>query len=152
MVRYYRRRRIFKRSSRPTERIVRAGSTGQISTGNQVSAYVYTATDPNTATRFKLDTGFSASTAGGPVVYALVYVPEGYNINNIVYPAVTDDIYNPTKNVLLSGVLTDNAIEDHKSTSYSRKMAVGDRIALIYYNASSSQVDASFELSFTTVH
>ena len=151
MVRYYRRRRFYRRNSRPTERTVRAGSTGDISPSQQAAAYVFTASDPCTATNFRLDTGIGSGNVSS-VVYALVYVPEGYDINNLNYPAVNDDLYNPTKCVLISGVLTDTVTEDHKFSRMSRKMAVGDRIALIYYNAGVNSANCSFELSFTTVH
>ena len=33
----------------------------------------------------------------------LVYIPEGYDANTIAWPAVTDDMYNPTKYALITG-------------------------------------------------
>ena len=65
------------------------------------------------------------------VPYALVVVREGYNANTLTYPAITDDLYNPTMDVLISGILTDNAVEDHKSNAIGRKLKKGDRICLI---------------------
>ena len=61
-------------------------------------------------------------------------VPEGYNANTITYPALTADLYNPTDLVLISGVLTDGTVEDHKSNFIGRKMKAGDRLALIFYS------------------
>ena len=39
------------------------------------------------------------------IPYAVVYIPEGYDANNIAWPAVTDDLYNPTKYALITGIL-----------------------------------------------
>jgi len=139
-----------RRVSRPTDRTVRAG-TNTATAGTQSTMYMYTATDPCTATRFRLDIGTITEL---PCVYALVYVPEGYDVNTITYPATTVDLYNPTMNVLISGVITDNQVEDHKSSRYSRKLRIGDRIALILYNpvGNASAVTVNWELNFTTVH
>ena len=153
MTRYYRRRRIYTRAPRrPTERIIRA-STVNVPQQTTAIGYLYTANEPQTVTNFKLDTGITTSTAG-PVAYVLVHIPEGYNANNINYPADTADLYNPTNNVLISGVLTDNTVEDHKFSRYSRKLKTGDRIALLYYNplGSGGAIPVSFELNFTAVH
>ncbi len=113
---------------------------------------MYTATDPQTATKFRLDTGVNSSAISQPIAYALVLVPEGYDSNDLNYPATTTDLYNPTANVLISGVITDATVEDHKSSRYSRKMKTGDRIALLYYNAGTTAVPVSFEINFTTIH
>ena len=48
----------------------------------------------------------------GAMIYALVYVPEGYNANPIQWPAVSDDLYNPTKNALITGQLNEETIQD----------------------------------------
>lgn len=146
---YRRNYRRARRTSRPTERIIRADNPVLATAGVTVASFMYTVTDPQTVTRFKLDTGIQG-TFNGTVAYALVVVPEGYNNNAISYPAITTDLYNPTTNVLISGVLTDTAIEDHKSSSYSRKLKTGDRIALLYNPSAATQV--SYEISFTTVH
>ena len=150
----YRRRRYTRarKAKRPTDRVIRAGTTGPITPGTQADAYVFEADTPCTTVNFKLDCG--ANTNSATLAYALVYVPEGYNINTINYPAVTDDLYNPTKNVLISGILTDQEMQDHKYSRIGRKMATGDRIALIFYNWNTISVShqASFELSFTTMY
>ena len=82
--------------------------------------------------------------------YALVVVREGYNANLLVYPALTDDLYNPTMDVLISGVLTDGSFEDHKWNKIGRKLKTGDRLCLIVYNTSGgTATDVAFELSFS---
>ena len=145
------RRKSYRKPKRPTNRVIQAGNV-VLAAGLQGVGYLFTAKDPCTATKFRLDTGLTAGVSG-PFPYALVYVPAGYNINNITYPSVPPaNMYEPAMQVLLSGVLTDNATEDHKSTRYSRRMASGDRIALIYLNASAQPHTVSFELNFTTVH
>ena len=49
---------------------------------------------------------YSQCTRGEAVAYALVVVREGYNPNQLNWPAVSTDMYNPTMDVLISGVLT----------------------------------------------
>ena len=50
-----------------------------------------------------LDVGVTTPGTATCIPYVLVLVQEGYNANAITYPAVTDDMYNPTMNVLISG-------------------------------------------------
>ena len=84
------------------------------------------------------------------IPYAVVYIPEGYDANNIAWPAVTDDLYNPTKYALITGILFDNQVRDLKSTRYSRKMVPGDRIALIYRGTNSAvTAQVAFSINFT---
>ena len=141
------------KTKRPSERFVRAGSTNTPPSTTAVG-YVWEAQEAGTITNFKLDTGMDNSIGGSSAIaYALVYVPEGYNANTLTYPALTDDMYNPTKNVLISGVLNDVANEDHKSSRYSRKVVRGDRVCLLYYYSAPSGTPAvvSFELNFTQI-
>ena len=138
------------RAKRPTERFVRAG-TSAVPVGTTTTGYVWTAQETGTISNIKLDTGMDSATGSTEaIVYAMVYVPEGYNANPLNYPALTDDLYNPTKNVLISGVLNSQDMEDHKSTRYSRKVVKGDRLCLLYRPvAASGSQTVSFELSFT---
>ena len=76
-------------------------------------------------TNFKLDIGEESANQYWPVAYALVYVPEGYNVNNLTFPAVTDDMYNPTKMVIISGVCNSAGNEDHKKLKILKKMCSG---------------------------
>ena len=146
------RRRAPARARRPSERVIRGAHTTMPAT-QQAQAYVWTATDPCTVGNIRLDIGIDGSIGVDPIPYALVYVPEGYNINNLTYPAVTDDMYNPTKSVLISGVLNNAGGDDHKFSRIGRKCSIGDRIALILLNTSaSSPQSVGFELSFTTLH
>ena len=52
--------------------------------------------------------------------------------------------------VLISGVLTDGEVEDHKYNAIGRKLKIGDRLCLIYYSAlgSGNSVQVSFEMNF----
>jgi hypothetical protein len=150
MARYSRFRRVIsQRTKRNAERIIRAGSS-VVATATQQIAYTYTATQACTIRSIKLDTGV-ASGSGVAVPYVLVVVREGYNANSINYPAATDDLYNPTMDVLISGVITDSVSEDHKSNSIGRKLKAGDRLALIYRNAGTSENTIVFEMNFTVL-
>ena len=152
MPRYYNNRsyRPYRKAKRPTERIIRAGQAPVTNTTG--SAYIWTADTPCTITNFKLDVGEESANTYWPVAYALVYVPEGYNVNNLTFPAVSDDLYNPTKMVIISGVCNSSGNEDHKSSRYSRKCSPGDRIALIMISTRPSGTQpTNFELSFTVV-
>ena len=70
------------RAKRPTDRVIRAGQAPV--TSSTGTAYLWTATTPCTVTNFKLDIGEESANQYWPVAYALVYVPEGYNVNNDV--------------------------------------------------------------------
>jgi len=66
---------------------------------------------------------------------------------------LSDDMYNPTNDVLISGVLTDSSIEDHKYKRIGRKMKPGDRLVLLYFlEAATGTANVSFEINFTTLH
>ena len=127
--------------------------TSLIVTATQQVAYTFTATEACVARSIKLDTGITTASlaANYNVPYVLVRVQEGYNANTITYPAITGDMYNPTNEVLISGVLTDNTVEDHKSNMIGRKMKAGDRLALIFFNNSGIDVTVSFEMPFTVL-
>jgi len=142
------RRRFIAKPKRNAERILRGGASN-IPSGAQVVAYTYTANEAGTVKSIKLDTGITSITASAGTPYVLVHVREGYNVNNISYPAITSDMYNPTADVLISGILTDNAVEDHKFNMIGRKLKTGDRLALIYYNSAGGEVTAQFEMSFS---
>ena len=121
--------------------------------GTQAVAYTYTATQACTVKSIKLDTGvvqYDVSDNGNAVIYALVVVREGYNANSIVWPAITTDLYNPTMDVLISGVLTDGGVEDHKYNAIGRKLKTGDRLCLLYYAAlnNGSNASVTFEMNF----
>ena len=145
-------RRFISKPKRNTERVIRAGFSN-IATGTQQVAYTWTATDACTVKSIRLDAGATAITATPDtnVAYVLVRVPEGYNANTITYPALVADLYNPTDLVLISGVLTDGTVEDHKTNFIGRKMKAGDRLALIFYSGGAASVTISFEINFSVL-
>ena len=156
MARYYRSyRRPIRKTSRPTNKIIRA-SNATLPARTTSTGYLYTATEPLTVMGIKLDTGAVANidtAAGVTIAYCLVHVREGYNVDNITYPALADDMYNPTNDVILSGVITDSTAEDHKYARIGRKMKPGDRLALLYFlEAATGTATVSFEINFTTLH
>jgi len=136
---------------RNVERRVRAG-TSQILLGQQQTAYTYTAEQACVVKSIKMDLGIG-DTEEATIAYALVHVREGYDANLLVYPAITDDMYNPTMDVLISGVLTDSAIEDHKSNMIGRKLKKGDRLCLCVaaVAGSSGLAVVKFEMNFSVM-
>ena len=150
MSRRYPVRRYVGRVKRNAERHVRAG-TSNVAANTQRIAYTYVAPQAGTVKSIKLDIGNGGGLSNDTIVpYALVVVREGYNANLLVYPALSDDLYNPTMDVLVSGVLTDGSFEDHKWNKIGRKLKTGDRLCLIVYNTSSgTATDVAFELSFS---
>ena len=155
MARFRRFRRSYgAKTKRNAERILRAG-TSAVPLGSQVVAYTYTATQACVAKSIKMDLGaiggFSDNSA---LAYCLVVVREGYNANAITYPALTDDMYNPTQDVLISGVLTDNSSEDHKFNMIGRKLKRGDRICLIVREwgaGTGTTPTCAFEMNFSVL-
>ena len=69
------------------------------------------------------------------------------------WPAITTDLYNPTMDVLISGVLTDGGVEDHKYNAIGRKLKTGDRLCLLYYAAlnNGSNASVTFEMNFSVL-
>ena len=147
-------RRYVSRPKRNAERVVRAG-VSTIGFGTQQTAYTYTATQPCTVRSIKLDTGVTFSMPAKEATSSLTSLSssEGYNANSMVWPAITTDLYNPTMDVLISGVLTDGEVEDHKYNAIGRKLKIGDRLCLIYYSAlgSGNSVQVSFEMNFSVL-
>ena len=133
--------------------VIRAGVSA-VASYTQQTAYTYTATEACTVKSIKLDLGMTlgAEMASTNVPYVVVVVREGYNANTISYPAITDDLYNPTMDVLISGILTDGGVEDHKYNAIGRKLKKGDRICLIVHAAGeASTVLVAFEMNFTVL-
>ena len=132
------RRAVYARQNVMSKRIIRSGSAN-MSAGTQSAVYTYTATKACVAKNIKLDIGATedaATTIACP--YVLVVVREGYNPNLINYPALTDDMYNPTMDV-----------EDQKSNHIGRKLKKGDRLCLIVSNTSSGSVGIMFETNMS---
>ena len=144
-------RRYIKPVKRNANRIIRAGAMSFTSMQQQV-VYTWTATEACTVKSIKLDLG-AIDDAGGQIVipYVLVRIPEGYGANTITFPALTDDMYNPTDQVLMSGVLTDSTSEDHKFNAIGRKMKPGDRLGLVCKNHTGTAPSVAFEISFSVL-
>ena len=140
------------RPKRNAERHVRAG-VSTIGSGTQQTAYTYTASQACVVKSIKLDFGITSGSVGTTACpYAVVVVREGFNANNLNYPALTNDLYNPTMDVLISGVLTDPAVEDHKTNMIGRKLKAGDRICLIVFcGGDSTTVNIAFEMNFSVL-
>ena len=148
MFRSRRSSRYVVRPKRSSDRVIRSGQSA-VTAGTQQAAYTYTATRPCTVRSIKLDIGATVWAANSTALpYVLVVVREGYDVNNINYPAITDDMYNPTMDVLISGVLTENSTEDHKWNAIGRKLKSGDRICLIVKGIENNSA-VVFELSFS---
>ena len=150
---FYRTKRYYKRPAMPTERNIRGGDFTVI--GANIVAYTYTANDPCKFCNATLDIGIMADDVVNKdaVYYALVYVPEGYDVNTLGYGSLSNDMYSPSKNVLIIGTIANPSSQVTKRAKVSRKMAKGDRIALIVTGGQASQpVTGRFTLQFTTVH
>ncbi len=149
-------RRYVARPKRNSERIVRGGQSW-VATGTQQTAYTYTADQACTVKSIKLDLGVAGAglTEHDPAVpYALVVVREGYSANALTWPAITEDMYNPTMDVLISGVITDSGVEDHKSNWIGRKLKKGDRLCLVIALVGGQPGDQSrvtFEMNFSVL-
>ena len=145
--------RYVSRPKRNAERVVRAG-VSTVAPDTQQTAYTYTASEACVARSIKLDIGCTFVGAENAYMpYALVVVREGYNANGLNYPALSDDLYNPTMDVLISGILTDNGVEDHKWNSIGRKLKKGDRLCLIVRNVSPAGAGTivAFEMNFSVL-
>ena len=84
------------------------------------------------------------------VPYVVVVVREGYNANTISYPAITDDLYNPTMDVLISGILTDGGVEDHKY-NVPGASSKATEFASSFMAGEASTVLVAFEMNFTVL-
>ncbi len=152
MSRRYVARKSYRKVSRPSEKIVRVGQVTTVP-GSNIQGYIYTAESPQTVMNIKLDVGASQLGAAVPHAYALVLVEDGYQANNINYPALTTNMYEPSQNILISGIITDGAIEDNKYLRIGRKLKTGDRICLLFLQTAPSTGNSimGFELSFTAL-
>ena len=145
--------RYVARPKRNAERHIRAGEIYMPDAGTTYTGYVYTASSAQTVRSIKLDIGMAnpgPTATNEAFAYALVVVREGYNANAISYPATSSDLYNPTMDVLISGVITDSGVEDHKYNSIGRKLKTGDRLCLLVRSAKDT-AGGVFEMSFSVL-
>ena len=70
-------------------------------------------------------------------MWAVVTVNEGYDPNTL-NSTIGVDIYNPTKNVLTSGIWSGQNNWTGGRAKYSRKLMKGDRIMLLVKNIDST--------------
>jgi len=147
--------RYVARPKRNSERNIKAGQINIPDAASTYSGYVYTAGMAQTVKSIKLDIGMSApgvdpQISNQAIAYALVVVREGYNANPLSYPAIEVDMYNPTMDVLISGVITDTAVEDHKYNMIGRKLKQGDRLCLLV-KSTYANAFCVFEMSFSVL-
>ena len=146
--------RYVARPKRNAERHIKASNYGLQDANVTYTGYVYTAESAQTVKSIKLDIGMSETGTvtfeNHAIAYALVVVREGYNANSLNYPAVADDLYNPTMDVLISGVITDTTVEDHKYNMIGRKLKQGDRLCLLSRSTAGNAMTI-FELSFSVL-
>ena len=90
-----------------------------VAPSTQQYAYNFTATTACTIKSIKLDIGANVTNEGtGQNCDCLCFSgcpPKGIMLIHWFGPQFKGDLYNPTMDVLISGVLTDTALEDHKS-------------------------------------
>ena len=130
-------RRSFRRAPKRKYQIVRP--TWQFNTSS-TGGYI-TVVDPATVTGVRKVKNFKVSFQTGkvdpstpptPFFFAVVYVPKGYNPNQL-YPADVNDLYSPSNNVILWGLY--DPIDSTQNTFYSslsRNLQAGDGIAFVH--------------------
>lgn len=81
----------------------------------------------------------------GGIVWALVFVPQGTNVQNLSLGDTTAaSLYEPNQNVIMSGIVSSNQITNAK-TRLARNMNAGDAIYLVfqsYNNAAGYSIGA----------
>ena len=146
----YRRRRGYRPyARRPSDRFIRAATLTAV--GNLVTKQIlFLANETGTCSNWRFDIQ-SETPIVEPIAYAVVYYPEGTTPGDITYPALSVDLYNPTKFVLFSGVLgSDN--QDEQYSRYARKFSRGDGVAVIINNTNNEDIPVAFKLSWTQTH
>ena len=75
---------------------------------------------------------FGGVTEQYPIFYAVVYVPQGYDVNELYIPAIgqANNLYEPNQFVMSSGVLDFSGGPLRIRSKLSRNLNSGDRIAL----------------------
>lgn len=129
----------------------------------QISALVLTAASPWKFTNCTVEISFEyadvGATLGSGIMWALVYVPEGYQANLLLAePGINQDIYNPTKNIMAWGNIANTGTKDIKRVRYGRKMMNGDQVVLLIKKANSSagagfgNYLVNYSVAYTEVH
>lgn len=153
MAKRYKRSFFSRKTKRASERHLRGGTVTVV--GSNVVAYMYEASDPCTICNAVLDISMIEDNdvvRNDSMYYALVYIPEGYDVNSLS-GGIANDMYNPTKNVLIAGALGQPSGVVVKRSYTSRKLASRDRIGLIVQGgAVGYEAKARWTLQFTTLH
>ena len=140
------------RSSRPSERKLRAYVPAAINSGASDAQLMYEAEYVQvTASNFRLQAN-SRQGDLGTTYFALVLVSDGDAPNALGNFNAAGNYYEPTQNVILSGVLDPQSV-NYFSSNYSRKMRKGDALWLLTANvelaAPGNQSLPSYSLQFT---
>ena len=143
----YRSRRNTIRRRRPTNRVIQAGTVSLPAVG-QTTGYMFIAVDPCTATNFQLDIGISG-TGSNTVAYALIYVPDGYNVNTMTYPSVPQQTC--MSHLRMCCWVASSQIQQWKTGKQADTQEgcrQGIEFALIFFNTTSTAQIMAFELNF----
>lgn len=137
--RYYTRRYYGGRDKYSIEQ--RAGEIGTDSNGNgsQVIVQSTTVQGMRKVKHVTVSLGglYQQGTASSVVYYALVFVPSGYNVNNIE-TAANASMYEPNQFVMTSGILTLGTGSNRISSPVARNLNSGDAIYLVIRSGAGS--------------
>ena len=64
------------------------------------------------------------------VMWAVVVVREGM-IANALNSGLSNDLYNPTRDVICKGILTTQGISSSDTQKFNRKLMIGDKVQLL---------------------
>ena len=115
--------------------------SGSVTTSKQFAVAVVPQTDVQGMRKVKHFTlSFSVANGDPFLYYALVYVPEGYEPNNIQIPIVGQavSLYEPNQYVISAGVLDFSGGPCRVKTPLARNLNSGDSIYLVIASVSNS--------------
>lgn len=119
----------------------RAGTIGTDSNGNgnQTIVLPTTVQGMRKVKHISVSLGglYQSGTASSIVYYAIVFVPSGYEVNNIE-TATNASMYEPNQFVMTSGILTLGTGSNKISTPISRNLNSGDAIYLVIRSGAGS--------------
>ena len=130
---FYRSKKV---SYRNNERVIRATSISTGTAGGTIAQVLYTGDVACTVRGFSIKLMPRTTNAPSPddrISWAVVLVNEGYDPNNL-NSNIGVDLYNPTRNVLTSGIWSGQNNWTGGRAKYSRKLMKGDRLMLLVRN------------------
>ena len=130
---FYKSKRV---SYRNNERVIRATSISTGTAGGTIAQVLYTGDVACTIRGLSIKLLPRTTNAPLPddrIMWAVVLVNEGYEPNTL-HSTIGVDLYNPTRNVLTSGVWSGQNNWTYGRAKYSRKLMKGDRIMLLVKN------------------